>query len=100
MCPSFYIYRETEAKNQINDKLTVQNNAIFRSIVYEDPYRGLGSLTVSQLESKLSCGKLFTPAEVKAAPRQKAIHYLHMGQQAAKRTVSKNSKMFSGSNFA
>jgi hypothetical protein len=41
----FYIYRETEANNQINDKLTVQNNAIFETIVYEDPYRGLGSLT-------------------------------------------------------
>jgi hypothetical protein len=25
----FYIHRETEVKNHINDKLTVQNNAIF-----------------------------------------------------------------------
>jgi hypothetical protein len=24
-----YIYRETEANNQINEKLTVQNNAVF-----------------------------------------------------------------------
>ena len=40
----FYIYRETEANNQINDKLTVQNNAVFKTIVYEDPYRGLQSL--------------------------------------------------------
>ena len=40
----FYIYRETEANNQINDKLTVQNNAVFKTIVYEDPYRGLRSL--------------------------------------------------------
>jgi hypothetical protein len=46
----FYIYRETEAKNQINEKLTVQHNAIFEIIVYEDPYRGLGSLQSSQLE--------------------------------------------------
>jgi hypothetical protein len=46
----FYIYRETVTKNQINDKLTVQNNAIFKTIVYEDPYRGLGSLTNSRLE--------------------------------------------------
>ena len=40
----FYIYRETEANNQSNDKLTVQNNAVFETIVYEDPYRGLRSL--------------------------------------------------------
>ena len=36
----FYIYRETEANNQINDKLTVQENAVFETIFYEDPYRG------------------------------------------------------------
>jgi hypothetical protein len=43
----FYIYRETEANNQINDKLRVQNNAVFKSIVCEDLYRGLQSLTNS-----------------------------------------------------
>jgi hypothetical protein len=43
----FYIYRETEANNQINDKLTVQNNAVFKTMVCEDPYRGLRSLTNS-----------------------------------------------------
>jgi hypothetical protein len=42
----FYIYRQTEANNQIN-KLTVQNNAVFKTIVCEDPYRGLWSLTNS-----------------------------------------------------
>jgi hypothetical protein len=46
----FYIYRETEAINQINNKLAVQNNTIVETIVYEDPYWGLGSLTNSQLE--------------------------------------------------
>jgi hypothetical protein len=46
----FHIYRETEAKNQINDKLTVQNNNIFETIVYENPYSGIGSLTNNQLE--------------------------------------------------
>jgi hypothetical protein len=50
MLEKFYIYREKEAKNQINDKLTVQHNSIFETIVYEDPYRGLGSLQNSQLE--------------------------------------------------
>jgi hypothetical protein len=30
-----YIYTETEANNQINDKLTVQNNAVFETIVCE-----------------------------------------------------------------
>jgi hypothetical protein len=46
---STYTERQ-KPKNQINDKLTVQNNAIFRTILYEVPYRKLGSLTVSQLE--------------------------------------------------
>jgi hypothetical protein len=45
----FYIYRKTEASNQINDTLTVQNKVIFVTIVYEGPFRGLGSLTNSEL---------------------------------------------------
>ena len=36
----FHIYKETKADNQINDKLTVRENAIFETIVQEDPYRG------------------------------------------------------------
>jgi len=36
----FHIYKETKAGNQINDKLTVRENAIFETIVQEDPYRG------------------------------------------------------------
>jgi len=36
----FHIYKETEADNQINDRLTVRENAIFETIVQEDPYRG------------------------------------------------------------
>jgi len=36
----FHIYIETKAGNQINDKLTVRENAIFETIVQEDPYRG------------------------------------------------------------
>jgi hypothetical protein len=39
MLEKFYIYREAEANNQINDKLTAQNNAVFKTIVCEDPYR-------------------------------------------------------------
>jgi hypothetical protein len=50
MLEKFYIHRETEPKNQINNKFTVQNNAIFETTVYEDPYRGLASLTNSLLE--------------------------------------------------
>jgi hypothetical protein len=50
----FYIYRETEAKNQINDKLTVQHNAIFETIVYEDPSGGFGpSKTVTWNKTQL-----------------------------------------------
>jgi len=36
----FRIYRETKAGNEINDKLTVRENAIFETIVQEDPYWG------------------------------------------------------------
>jgi hypothetical protein len=37
---SFHIYKETKANNQINNRLTVRENAIFETIVQEDPYRG------------------------------------------------------------
>jgi hypothetical protein len=36
----FHIYKETKANNQINDRLTVRENAIFETIIQEDPYRG------------------------------------------------------------
>ena len=36
----FHIYKETKAGNQINDRLTVRENAIFQTIVQEDPYKG------------------------------------------------------------
>jgi hypothetical protein len=36
---SFHIYKETKNNNQINDKLTVRENAIFETTVQEDPYR-------------------------------------------------------------
>jgi len=36
----FHIYKETKAGNQINDKLTVRENAIFETIVQKDSYRG------------------------------------------------------------
>ena len=37
----YYIYRETKMANQINDKLTVQPNAIFETICRFDTHRGL-----------------------------------------------------------
>jgi hypothetical protein len=37
----YYIYRETKMNNQINDKLTVQPNAIFETIIRHDTHRGL-----------------------------------------------------------
>jgi hypothetical protein len=37
----FYIYRETKINNRINDKLTINSNVIFETIVQEDPHRGL-----------------------------------------------------------
>jgi len=36
----FHIYNETKAGNQINYRLTVRGNAIFETVVQEDPYRG------------------------------------------------------------
>jgi len=36
----FHIYKETKSGNQINDRLTVRENAIFEYIVQEDPLRG------------------------------------------------------------
>jgi len=37
----FYIFRETEINNQINDRLTIKPNIIFDTIVQKDPHRGL-----------------------------------------------------------
>jgi ferritin-like metal-binding protein YciE len=40
-----HIYNETKANNQINDRLTVRENAIFEAIVQEDPFRGQATLS-------------------------------------------------------
>jgi len=37
----FYIFRETKINNQINDKLTIKPNIIFKTIIQKDPHRGL-----------------------------------------------------------
>ena len=37
---SFHIYKETKAKNQINDKLTAKGNEIFEAILQHDPQEG------------------------------------------------------------
>jgi len=36
----FYIYRETRNGNQVNDRLTVQNNSIFETLVQFSLHRG------------------------------------------------------------
>jgi len=36
---SFHIYKETKAENQINDKLTTRENAIFEAILKHNPQR-------------------------------------------------------------
>ena len=38
---NFYIFRETKLENQINDRHTVKQNIIFKTIVREDPHRGI-----------------------------------------------------------
>jgi hypothetical protein len=37
----FYIFRETKLNNQINDRLTIQPNIIFETIVQKEPHRGI-----------------------------------------------------------
>ena len=39
----YYIYRETKLNNQINDKLTMQPNVIFETLVQQETHRGQGS---------------------------------------------------------
>ena len=34
-----HIYKKTKAGNQINDRLTVKENAIFETVIHQDPYR-------------------------------------------------------------
>ena len=34
-----HIYKETKAGNQINDRLTVNENKIFETVINQDPYR-------------------------------------------------------------
>ena len=36
----FHIYKETKVGNQINDRLTAKENAVFKTIIQEDPYKG------------------------------------------------------------
>jgi hypothetical protein len=40
----FYIFCETKTDNQINDKLAVRPNIIFRTIVQKDPHRGIHNI--------------------------------------------------------
>jgi hypothetical protein len=37
----YYIHRETKLDNQINDKLTVQPNVIFETLVQQEAHTGL-----------------------------------------------------------
>jgi hypothetical protein len=40
----FHFYKETKGNNQTNDRLTVRENAIFETIIQEDPYRAHATL--------------------------------------------------------
>jgi hypothetical protein len=81
MLEKFYIYRETEANNQIS-KLTVQNNTIFETVVYEDSYRRVPHKQLTRI--KLSWGKSFTPTRSESYPRTEAHPQPHMDQQPSK----------------
>ena len=45
----FHVYKETKAGNQINDRLMAKENAIFKTIIQDDPYKGRSA--PSQLSS-------------------------------------------------
>jgi len=51
---SFHIYKETGAGNQINDKLTVRENAILEVVEQGDSYRGNTAPTGPQTEENNS----------------------------------------------
>ena len=40
----FYIFRETKLGNQINEKLALRPNIIFKTIVQNDPHRGIHNI--------------------------------------------------------
>jgi hypothetical protein len=81
-------------------KLTVQNNAIFRTIVYEDPIGGLGPSQPARIKTQLL--EFVTPAGSESCTNTEGHPLIKNGSSAfeTKRTVSKNSKMFSGSKLA
>jgi hypothetical protein len=56
----YYIYRETKMNNQINNKLTVQPNAIFETIVRHDTHRGLQTAHDPQANPKTNPRKQYT----------------------------------------
>jgi len=44
----YYIYRETKLNNQINDRLTVQPNVIFETLVQQETHRGQDNIYSQQ----------------------------------------------------
>jgi hypothetical protein len=46
----FYIFRETKLNNQINDKLTIEPNIIFVTIVCHDHYRELPNTYTQEIQ--------------------------------------------------
>jgi hypothetical protein len=70
----FHIYKETKAGNQINERLTVRENAIFETIKQEDPYRRRAASSQPN-RNNLVVGSHLLPQEVKATQGQKLVHY-------------------------
>jgi len=50
----FYIFHETKMNNQMNDRQTVKPNIIFKTIVREDPHRGILTLAACNNRSLLN----------------------------------------------
>jgi hypothetical protein len=73
----FHIYKETKANNQINDRLTVRENAVFETIIQEDSYRGHATPRFRTTKKTLSCRKSFTPAGSESYTGTAACQLLH-----------------------
>ena len=69
----FHIYKETKAGNQINDRLTVRENAIFETIVQEEPCRGRAAPQQPTARNNSVVGSHSPPAGRESYTRTEAL---------------------------
>ena len=71
----FRIYKDAIAGNQISDRLTVRENAVFETVIQEDPYRGAQLHRSQTARNNSVVGSHAPPQEVKATEGRKPVHY-------------------------